>query len=41
MVVIPKFYLDDVILELHKQFNPAFIVNGVEKPYIYIQSIKI
>ena len=36
MVVIPKFYLDDVITGASHTVHPAFIVNGVEKPYIYI-----
>lgn len=36
MVVIPKFYLDDVIAGAPHTVHPAFIVNGVEKPYIYI-----
>ena len=36
MVVIPKFYLDDVITGAPHTVHPAFIVNGVEKPYIYI-----
>jgi sulfatase modifying factor 1 len=36
MVVIPKFYLDDVITGAPHTAHPAFIVNGVEKPYIYI-----
>lgn len=36
MVVIPKFYMDDVITGAPHTAHPAFIVNGVEKPYIYI-----
>lgn len=36
MVAIPKFYLDDVIAGAPHTVHPAFIVNGVEKPYIYI-----
>lgn len=36
MVVIPKFYLDDVMAGAPHTVHPAFIVNGVEKPYIYI-----
>lgn len=36
MVVIPKFYLDDVITGASHTVHPAFIVNGVEKDYIYI-----
>ena len=36
MVCIPKFYLDDVITGMTHTVHPAFIVNGVEKPYIYI-----
>jgi hypothetical protein len=36
MVCIPKFYMDDVIAGATHQVMPAFIVNGVEKPYIYI-----
>jgi sulfatase modifying factor 1 len=36
MVVIPKFYLDDVISGTPHTVHPAFVVNGIEKPYIYI-----
>jgi hypothetical protein len=36
MVCIPKFYLDEVIDGASHTVHPAFIVNGVEKPYIYI-----
>ena len=36
MVCIPKFYLDDVIAGATHTVCPAFIVNGIEKPYIYI-----
>ncbi|MEA5008210.1 SUMF1/EgtB/PvdO family nonheme iron enzyme [Clostridium tyrobutyricum] len=36
MVCIPKFYLDEVIDGAPHIAHPAFIVNGVEKPYIYI-----
>ncbi|KGK88050.1 SUMF1/EgtB/PvdO family nonheme iron enzyme [Clostridium sp. HMP27] len=36
MVVIPKFYLDEVIPGAPHTIHPAFIVNGIEKPCIYI-----
>lgn len=36
MVKIPKFYLDEVIPTFPHTIHPAFIVNGVEKDYIYI-----
>ncbi|WP_027625518.1 SUMF1/EgtB/PvdO family nonheme iron enzyme [Clostridium lundense] len=36
MVVIPKFYLDEVITGAPHTVHPAFIVNGVEKSAIYI-----
>ena len=36
MVCIPKFYLDEVMDGAPHTAHPAFIVNGVEKPFIYI-----
>ncbi len=36
MVVIPKFKISDVITGGPTTTHPAFIVNGVEKDYIYI-----
>lgn len=36
MVVIPKFYLDEVITGAAHVVHPAFVVNGVEKDAIYI-----
>ena len=36
MVVIPKFYLNDVITGAPHTVHPAFVVNGIEKDAIYI-----